>query len=213
MAMSNESQKAPGRGRTILLIVVLSVALGSIGGLASAKAGLPPAVIWAIFAPVTYLFLWPLLTRRRSSAKESPSKDEVLLLDASNTGGRIVQAVLPLIGTLLGAVGVAMLFRAGGGISAVSVSLTLVGIALIVVSLRQVIGWNVSYKGHSIRFENDPCSGERLYIDGQLVDRGGVGIHMVLMGKVASDDGVGDVIKAASRAGIPFHVRIVALRQ
>jgi hypothetical protein len=107
-----------------------------------------------------------------------------------------------------------MMFRASGGFTAVPVSLTVIGIGLIVVSLRQVIGWDVSYKGHTIRFENDPCSGERLYIDGQLVDRGGVGIRMVLSGKVASGDGAGDIIEATSRAGVPtFHVRIVALRQ
>ena len=83
--------------------------------------------------------------------------------------------------------------------------------ALIVLPLRHVIGWDVSYKGHRIRFENDACFGERLLIDGQLVDRGGVGLQMVLSGTIASGDGAGDIIRATSHAGpVTFSCRIVA---
>ena len=104
-----------------------------------------------------------------------------------------------------------MLVRAGGGFGAASVVTTIAGVLLIVLPLRTVIGWDVFYKGHTIRFENDPCSGERLLIDGQLVDRGGVGLHMELSGAIASGAGAGEVIHATSFAGIPtFRVRIVA---
>ena len=83
--------------------------------------------------------------------------------------------------------------------------------ALIVLPLRHVIGWDVPYKGHRIRFENDACFGERLLIDGQLVDRGGVGLQMVLSGTIASGDGAGDIIRATSYAGpVTFSCRIVA---
>ena len=135
-----------------------------------------------------------------------------MLLEASNTGGRVVQSLLPLVGTVLGILGVTMLFRADGGFNVLSVTLTVAGALLIVLPLRTVIGWDVSHKGHAIRFENDPCSGERLLIDGQLVDRGGVGLHMELSGTIASGDGAGDIIRVTSHAGLPtFHCRIVAV--
>jgi len=195
------------RTRTILALLLISAALGGIGGVGG-RVGLPPAIIWAVFAPIVFFFLLPMFTRRRKAAGETDSKVEAVLLDASNTGGRIIQTVLPLMGTLLSAVGVAMMFRANGGVTASSVSLTVVGIVVIALSMRHVVGWDVSYKGHTVRFENDPCSGEHLYIDGQLVDRGGVGYQFVLSGRIPS----GEVIRATSRAGIPFHCRIEVIR-
>jgi hypothetical protein len=201
-------------GRTLLLVIVLSIALGAIGGFLGAKFRLPPPVIWTVFGPTLFLFLYPLLNRRRSATDEEAAGVEVVLLEASNTGGRIVQTLLPVIGALLSTGGVAMMVRADGGVSTVSVSMAIAGIALIVLSLRCVIGWDVSYKGHTVRFENDACTGERLYIDGKLVARGGVGFRMVLSGKIAGGDGAGDTIRAVSHAGLPtLRCRIVALRQ
>ena len=105
-----------------------------------------------------------------------------------------------------------MLFRAGGGVGMASVGMTVAGVMLIVLPLRHVIGWEVSVQRPRIRFENDACFGERLLIDGQHVDRGGVGLHMELSGTIASGDGAGDVIRVMSYAGLPtFHCRIVAV--
>jgi hypothetical protein len=117
-----------------------------------------------------------------------------------------------MAGVLLGAAGVAMWVRAGGGPSVMAVSSTVIGIALIAASLRSVIAWDVSYKGHAIRFQNDPCFAEQLYIDGQLAARGGVGYVMVLSGTIPSGEGAGETIRATSRAGIfSFSCRLVAV--
>lgn len=105
-----------------------------------------------------------------------------------------------------------MWVRADGGVSVPAVSATLIGIGLIVMSLRTIITWEVSYKGHAVRFQNDPCLAERLFIDDQLVARGGVGLHMVLSAPLTSGAGAGEIITITSRAGLfSFSCRIVAV--
>ena len=210
--MSHSQKKVPGRATTITTVLVLTVVLGVIAGVSSNFVGLSPAVMWAILMPNLFLVSRLLRGKRHTTPPGNPPLTEHMLLEASNTGGRVIQSLLPLLGTVLGVIGVTMLFRAGGGVGVVSVAMTVVGVLLIVLPLRHVIGWDVAYKGHAIRFENDPCSGERLLIDGQLVDRGGVGIRMELSGTIASGDGAGDIIRVTSHAGLPtMHCRIVAL--
>jgi hypothetical protein len=105
-----------------------------------------------------------------------------------------------------------MWVRAGGGPSVVAVSTTAIGLVLIAVSLRSVVAWDVTYKGHAIRFQNDSCFAEQLYIDGQRVARGGVGYVMELSGTIPSGEGAGETIRATSRAGVlSFSCRIVAI--
>jgi hypothetical protein len=209
--MSHSQKKRPGRARTITTVLVLTVVLGLIAGIMSNNVGLSPAVVWAILMPNLFLVSRLLFGKRRATPPGNPSTTDVLL-EASNTGGRVIQSLLPLVVTVLGIIGVTMMFRASGGVGVASVATTIAGVALIVLPLRHVIGWDVSYKGHAIRFENDPCSAERLLIDGQLVDRGGVGLHLELSGTITSGAGAGDVIMATSHAGLPtFHCRIVAL--
>ena len=111
--------------------------------------------MWAIFMPNLFLLYRLLFSKRRTTPPSDPSMTEHVLLEASNTGGRVIQSLLPLIGTVLGIIGVTMLFRADGGVGVASVALTVAGAVLIVLPLRHVIGWDVSYKGHGIRFEND----------------------------------------------------------
>jgi hypothetical protein len=85
------------------------------------------------------------------------------------------------------------------------------GLAAIVASGLVEIRWDVAYKGHAIRFVNHPWSGEQLYIDGELVARGGIGIRMVLQGTVKSGEGAGDRIEAVSEAGLlSFRCKITA---
>jgi len=210
--MSHRQKNASGRARTITTVLVLIAVLGGIAGITSNAVGLSPAVMWAILMPNLFLVSRLLFSKRRATPPGNPSMTEHVLLEASNTGGRVIQSLLPLVGTVLGIIGVTMLFRADGGVGVASVAMTVAGVALIVLPLRHVIGWDVSYKGHAIRFENDPCSAERLLIDGQLVDRGGVGLHMELSGTITSGEGAGDVIMVTSHAGLPtLHCRIVAL--
>ena len=206
--MSHAQKKVPGRARTIATVLVLTAVMGVVAG----NFRLTPGVMWVIFMPNVFLIYRLLVGKRRTPPPSGPSTTEHVLLEASNTGGRVVQSLLPLVGTVLGILGVTMLFRADGGVGVLSVTMTVAGALHIVLPLRTVIGWDVSHKGHAIRFENDPCSGERLLIDGQLVDQGGVGIHMELLGTIANGDGAGDVINVTSHAGLPtFYCRIVAV--
>ena len=210
--MSQSHTTSPGRARTVLTVLVLTAVLGALAGIVGNTVGLPPAVMWVIFFPPAFVTYQLLFRRRRTAADVGPAMAEQVLLDAGNTGGRVIQSLLPLIGVVLGAIGVTILVRAAGEIGTASVLTTIAGVALIVLPLRHVIGWDVSYKGHRIRFENDACFGERFLIDGQLMDRGGIGLEMVLSGTIASGDGAGDVIRVTSYAGLPtFHCRIVAV--
>jgi hypothetical protein len=212
--MTNSQLKTRGLVRTIVPVVLLTIVLGVAAGWASATLGIPPAIAWAVLVPNAY-FVMLLLNRRRPTPDDELRQSQVtetVLLNATNTGRRLVQTIIQLAGILLGAAGVGMLFRESGGPSSLAVSTTLIGLAILVIALLTVIRWDVSYKGHTIRFENHPCFAERLYIDGEIVARGGLGVHMVLTGTIASDQGAGEVIRATSRAGfLSFSCRIVAL--
>jgi hypothetical protein len=201
-----------GRTSTIVLVVGLALAFGLIVGVAGQYVRIP-TFLWIILFPTFYAYWASLFRGRRSPAGESAhAGTETVLLEASDTGRRWIQTIVPLFGTVLGAAGVSMWVRADGGVSVFAVSATLIGIGLIVMSLRTIITWDVSYKGHAIRFQNDPCLAERLFIDGQLVARGGVGVHMVLSAPLTSGAAAGDIIKVTSRAGIvSLSCRIVAV--
>ena len=75
----------------------------------------------------------------------------------------------------------------------------LASLAMAVAVLRRPLGWTVSYKGHQIRFFNHPIFGERLYIDGVLVDSGRVGFNVTLRGTIESGAGAGERITAEVR--------------
>ena len=202
--------KSPGTLSTIVTILVCTLVLGGLGGMISGTVGLPPAVMWAIVMPNVFVW-WLLFNRGRKTTLSDPLHSEQVLLEASNTRDRVVQALLPLLGVMLGIGGVTLLVRAGGGVSVASVGMTVAAVLLIVLPLRTILAWDLTYKGHAIRFENDACFGERLLIDGRLVDRGGLGLRMELTGTIASGAGAGDLIRVTSFAGIPtMRCRIVA---
>jgi hypothetical protein len=207
--MGSGQLNVSGPGRTIALVIGLTLLLGVLAGAASGFARLPPWLIWAVIFPTVYSLL---VGRRRSKVTDHSAGTETLLLEAADTRQRAIQTIVPMAGVLLGAAGVAMWFRAGGGPSVIAISSTVIGIALIAVSLRSVIAWDVTYKGHAIRFQNDPCFAEQLFIDGQRVARGGVGYVMVLSGTIPAGEGAGETIRATSRAGLfSFSCRIVAV--
>jgi len=62
--------------------------------------------------------------------------------------------------------------------------------------------WELNYKGHHIQFENSPLTGERLFLDGGLVSRGGVGQKMELRAPIRVGDGAGEEVMALVDAGI-----------
>jgi len=207
--MGSDRLNASGPGRTIAMVIALTLLLGTVAGVASGYTRLPAWLIWAVIFPTVYRLM---VGRSRSKVTDHAAGTETLLLEVADTRQRPIQTIVPMAGVLLGAAGVSMWVRAGGGPSVVAVSTTVIGLLLIAVSLRSVIAWDVTYKGHAIRFQNDPCFAERLYIDGQLVARGGVGYVMVLSGTIPSGDGAGETIRATSRAGVlSFSCRIVAI--
>jgi len=207
--MGSDRLNASGPGRTIAMVIALTLLLGTVAGVASGYTRLPAWLIWAVIFPTVYRLM---VGRSRSKVTDHAAGTETLLLEVADTRQRPIQTIVPMAGVLLGAAGVSMWVRAGGGPSVVAVSTTVIGLLLIAVSLRSVIAWDVTYKGHAIRFQNDPCFAERLSIDGQLVARGGVGYVMVLSGTIPSGDGAGETIRATSRAGVlSFSCRIVAI--
>jgi hypothetical protein len=153
-----------------------------------------------------------MASRRRDAGEPYASPGAaVTLLDARVAGRRLVQTVLPITGTLLAAIGIAQAVRADGTWGSWAVAAAVVGVVLVVAALLYAVSWEVSYKGHRILFRNHPCLAERLYIDGVLVDRGGLGVTMTLRGTIQSGDGAGDRITATSIAGLwSFSCRIVA---
>ena len=207
--MGSDQLNVSGPGRTIAMVIALTLLLGTVAGVASGYTRLPAWLIWAVIFPTVYRLM---VGRSRSKVTDHAAGTETLLLEVADTRQRPIQTIVPMAGVLLGAAGVSMWVRAGGGPSVVAVSTTVIGLLLIAVSLRSVIAWDVTYKGHAIRFQNDPCFAERLSIDGQLVARGGVGYVMVLSATIPSGDGAGETIRATSRAGVlSFSCRIVAI--
>ncbi len=133
------------------------------------------------------------------------------LLDASETKQRLLQHGATLAGFLLLLIALAAVARPGGGLNIVAGIAAALGLAAIILGLRVKIRWQVRYKGHVIRFENDPLIGERLYIDGERVGRGYFGFHVVMNAAIPNGNGAGDRIESVSNAGlVRFQCRITA---
>jgi hypothetical protein len=71
------------------------------------------AVIWAVIFPSIYM--WMVSRSRRSKTPDHAAGAETLLLEVADTRRRLIQTIVPMAGTLLGAVGVAMWVRADRG--------------------------------------------------------------------------------------------------
>ena len=70
------------------------------------------------------------------------------------------------------------------------------------------LGWTVWYKGHSI--QNHAFLGERLLIDGKVVDRGRVRMNVTLRGTIDGGAGAGERITAETKATFSsFSCRLV----
>jgi len=136
--------------------------------------------------------------------------DGLVLLDETDTRRRILQHALILDGILLLLVAGALIkttdnLRLPGGI------VLTVGLVSLLLAFFIKQRWTVPYKGHVIRFENDPLRGERLFIDDNLVAKGGLGVRMVLQDSIKQGAGTGDRITAVSEAGLfRFRCRITA---
>ena len=103
--------------------------------------------------------------------------------------------------------GVAVLLLAGaaanrpGGL-ALALWMIAAGLALFVVAALIKQQWSVTYKGHEVRFENNPFLGEKLFIDGALAGKGKIGFKSETRGAITTGDGVGDTVIARTDAGL-----------
>jgi hypothetical protein len=197
----------------IWFVLGASVAGGLLSGVITGMTGLPFPVALAVIYPSTAVLVWQLMASRRRDDGEPQATPgvAVTLLDARVVWRRLVQTVLPPAGTLLAAAGIAQAIRADSSWGAWAGVAAIGGVVMVVASLLYAISWEVSYREHRILFRNHPCLAERLYIDGVLVDRGGLGVTMTLRGAIQSGDGAGDRITATSIAGLwSFSCRIVA---
>lgn len=123
------------------------------------------------------------------------------LLDVTDRSIRRLQlAAVGASGLLVGLAGVLLVFP-HAPVWATVLAL-LIGVVGFVTAgaIRQ--RWEMEYKGHHIRFENSPLTGERLFLDGGLVSRGGVGQKMELRAPIRVGDGAGEEVMALVDAGI-----------
>lgn len=139
------------------------------------------------------------------------------LLDQTDRSARLRQHALLILGVGFALAGIS--FAIQGAFKdlprtlTVGLVLLVIGIALHFLAARTIQLFETAYKGHRIRFTNNPLTAERLYIDEALVARGGFGFTMRLEAAIPSGHGGGDRIVVTSVAGFTsFRCRIEAQR-
>jgi hypothetical protein len=150
-------------------------------------------------------------SRRPASAQAVAAMLQTVLLDATTRWRRILQVVAQTSVVMLFFVGMAVLRRPSPVTVTISGVCIAAGLTLAFVEFRYPLGWSVSYKGHRIRFTNNPIFGERLYIDDVLADRGRVGINVTMRGTIEKGAGAGERITAEVKSAfLSLSCRIVA---
>jgi hypothetical protein len=136
---------------------------------------------------------------------------ETVLLDAHQTRRRLLQNAVPILGAAGVLAGIAVLVASHGAAVIQGPVAIVAGLVLMLLSSRVLVFWELSYKGHTIRFENNVVFGERLYLDGTRITKGVLGFRKTLQGVIRTGQGAGDRITAESEAGLTmFKIRIVA---
>ena len=148
---------------------------------------------------------------RPASAHEVSALLQTVVLDARATTRRWFQLMAQSGAVPLMAVGGGMVLRANGVDAIIGALMLLTVVVLVAIEIRYPLGWEAVYKGHAIRFRNHPIFGERLYVDGQLVDRGRFGRSGTLRGTIERGGGAGERITAQVQSSATFlSCRIVA---
>lgn len=94
--------------------------------------------------------------------------------------------------------------RFGAGVAALGA-----GLLAILAACFAKQRWRVVYKGHEIRFENNPFVGEKLFIDGEIAAKGQLGFRSEMQAAVQSGEGAGDRIYVIADSGLfSFRCRI-----
>ncbi len=118
------------------------------------------------------------------------------LLDVTETRYRTLHHATFIAGSLLFFVAIVIAIFAGKGYVLVTVGLLLSAIVTLTISVRlkKKLVWEVTYKGHTIRFDNGGMLAEALYLDDGLVQKGGFGTNMEIRTKIKAGEGLGDEI-------------------
>jgi hypothetical protein len=135
---------------------------------------------------------------------------EQQLLDVTDRARRRLQHGTVFTGVAVLLIAGAVAKRPGG----IPLALWLIagGLALFGVAAVTKQKWAVRYKGHDIRYENNPFLGEKLLIDSKFAGKGKTGYRSETRGVIASGDGAGDTIIARTEAGLlSLHCRITAI--
>jgi predicted Ser/Thr protein kinase len=150
-------------------------------------------------------------SRRPQSAQAVAGMLQVVVLDATTISRRLVQNVLLALTAVLGMPGLMLVLRTRGDGLGLGLVFLVAGAVAAVAALRHQVGWSITYKGHSIRFNAHPFKGEQLFIDNRLVDRGRIGFAVVMKGTIESGAGAGERITAESKCTfVKVSCRIVA---
>ncbi len=128
------------------------------------------------------------------------------LLEVTAHGHRALQHV-----TLLGGFGLMLLTLAAGSASEAVVLLVLAALVILLLASRLKRHWDVSYRGHRIRFETNCLLGERLWIDGERVARCMLGRSRELRGLIRHGEAAGAEVMVLIDSGLGhFRCRIFA---
>ena len=85
------------------------------------------------------------------------------------------------------------------------------GLALFVAASLIRQEWTVAYKGHVIRFVNNPMLGEKLFVDDTLAGKGKIGFKSETRAVIAGGAGAGDTVIVRTEAGLlTLRCRITA---
>jgi hypothetical protein len=149
--------------------------------------------------------------RRPASVAEAASMLQVVLLDATATWRRLGQVAAQSMPAPALMIAFALLTRPGTTPKIIAAALLAAAAVAAIVELRFPLGWSVPYKGHTIAFRNHPVFGERLYIDGVMVDRGRVALKVTMRATIERGAGAGERITATVNCGFTsLSCRIVA---
>ncbi|HEY7500534.1 MAG TPA: hypothetical protein VH740_18575 [Vicinamibacterales bacterium] len=130
-----------------------------------------------------------------------------ILLDVTDARKRLIQHGAVIAGILILLVAGA----AAGRSIPLSLALIVAGLALFTVTATTSQKWVVDYKGRSIAYENNAFFGEKLFVDGELVAKGKIGVKSEMRATIASGEAAGDEIVSRSTAGLlRFRCRIHA---
>ena len=124
------------------------------------------------------------------------------LLDTSDTGRRLLQQGLALVGAALVVSGIVLMATGQGAARGLGLPATVVGAGLLFAASRVLVRWEVPYGGHIIRFENSVVFGERLVIDGERFTQGALGYRKVIEGAIRRGSHTGERVRAESVAGV-----------